>query len=101
MSIGAGANPLLTESTPGLELNKWGYIVANEWGQTSKDKVWAGGDIVTGMATVIEAMGAGKSAAMDIHEKLMGVKKSFDPSPDALPDDMVCELPPQRKEPTT
>ncbi|MCK5024443.1 MAG: NADPH-dependent glutamate synthase [Thermoplasmata archaeon] len=101
MAIGAGANPLLTKSTPGLELNKWGYIEADEWGKTSKDKVWAGGDIVTGMATVIEAMGAGKNAAMDIHEKLMGVKKPIDPSPDALPDDMVCEIKPKRAEPTT
>ena len=91
-SIGAGANPLLTKTTPGLELNKWGYIVADEWGKTSKDKVWAGGDIVTGMATVIEAMGAGKKAAMDMHEKLMGVKKP-DEGPEALPDDMTCELP--------
>jgi len=74
-AIGAGANPLLTTSTAGLELNKWGYIVADEWGLTRKDRVWAGGDIVTGMATVIEAMGAGKKAAADIHEKLMGVKK--------------------------
>lgn len=74
-AIGAGANPLLTTTTAGLELNKWGYIVADEWGKTKKEGVWAGGDIVTGMATVIEAMGAGKKAASDIHEKLMGVKK--------------------------
>ncbi|MDD4308354.1 MAG: NADPH-dependent glutamate synthase [Thermoplasmata archaeon] len=74
-AIGAGANPLLTTTTKGLELNKWGYIVADEWGKTKKEGVWAGGDIVTGMATVIEAMGAGKKAASDIHEKLMGVKK--------------------------
>jgi glutamate synthase (NADPH/NADH) small chain len=91
-AIGAGANPLLTKSTPGLELNKWGYIVADEWGKTMKDKVWAGGDIVTGMATVIEAMGAGKKAALDIHEKLMGVKKPKI-KPEALPDGMVCVLP--------
>jgi glutamate synthase (NADPH/NADH) small chain len=76
-AIGAGANPLLTTSTPGLDLNKWGYIVADEWGKTKKEMVWAGGDIVTGMATVIEAMGAGKKAAMDIHEKLMGVPKQI------------------------
>lgn len=59
------------------------------------------GDIVTGMATVIEAMGAGKNAAMDIHEKLMGVKKPTDTNPEALPDDMECQLPPKRQEPTT
>jgi len=92
-AIGAGANPLLTTSTPGLELNKWGYIVADEWGMTAKDCVWAGGDIVTGMATVIEAMGAGKRAAMDIHEKLMGVPKVIT-TPEALPDDMTCDVPP-------
>ncbi|MBA3045255.1 MAG: NADPH-dependent glutamate synthase [Candidatus Thermoplasmatota archaeon] len=90
-AIGAGANPLLTTSTPGLELNKWGYITADEWGKTSKEGVWAGGDIVTGMATVIEAMGAGRKSAMDIHEKLMGVKKAI-ASPEALPDDMTCKL---------
>jgi len=91
-AIGAGANPLLTRSTPGLDLNKWGYIVADEWGKTKKDMVWAGGDIVTGMATVIEAMGAGKKSAMDIHEKLMGVPKAVT-NPEALPGDMTCEMP--------
>ncbi len=94
-AIGAGANPLLTTSTPGLELNKWGYIVADEWGKTKKEGVWAGGDIVTGMATVIEAMGAGKKSAMDMHEKLMGVKK-VQQAPGALPDDMTCEMPAKR-----
>jgi glutamate synthase (NADPH/NADH) small chain len=89
-AIGADANPLLTKSTAGLELNKWGYIVADEWGRTTKPGVWAGGDIVTGMATVIEAMGAGKRAAMDIHEKLMGVKKAVQ-QPEALPPGMTCE----------
>ncbi len=89
-AIGAGANPLLTTTTKGLELNKWGYITADEWGKTSKPGVWAGGDIVTGMATVIEAMGAGKRSAMDIHEKLMGVKK-IAAAPEALPEDMSCD----------
>jgi glutamate synthase (NADPH/NADH) small chain len=89
-AIGAGANPLLTTTTEGLELNKWGYITADEWGKTSKLGVWAGGDIVTGMATVIEAMGAGRKAAMDIHEKVMGVKKVI-AGPEALPEDMSCE----------
>jgi glutamate synthase (NADPH/NADH) small chain len=90
-AIGAGANPLLTTSTPGLDLNKWGYIVADEWGKSKKEMVWAGGDIVTGMATVIEAMGAGKKAAMDIHEKLMGVPKVV-PKPEALPENATCEM---------
>ena len=71
IAIGAGANPLLTNTTPGLELNKWGYIVArDENGATSKPGVWAGGDIVTGSATVILAMGAGRKAANAIHQYL-------------------------------
>lgn len=71
IAVGAGANPLLTQSTDGLELNKWGYIVADErTGKTSKKAVWAGGDIVTGSATVILAMGAGREAANSIHDYL-------------------------------
>jgi len=70
MAIGGNANPLLTKSVPGLELNKWGNIVADENGRTSIPRVWAGGDIVTGSATVIEAMGAGKKAAADIYKFL-------------------------------
>jgi glutamate synthase (NADPH/NADH) small chain len=73
VAAGALANPLLTKNTPGLELNKWGYIIADEKGQTSRSNVWAGGDIVTGAATVILAMGAGRIAAQDIHQKLSGV----------------------------
>jgi glutamate synthase (NADPH/NADH) small chain len=72
VAIGAGANPLLPTQTPGLELNKRGYIVADlETGKTTKPRVWAGGDIVTGSATVILAMGAGRKAANSIHEYLM------------------------------
>ncbi len=72
VAIGAGANPLLPTQTPGLELNKRGYIVADlESGKTTKPRVWAGGDIVTGSATVILAMGAGRKAANSIHEFLM------------------------------
>ena len=70
VAAGALANPLLTKNTPGLELNKWSYIVADEKGQTSRQNVWAGGDIITGSATVILAMGAGRTAAQDIHRKL-------------------------------
>lgn len=71
IAIGAGANPLLTKTTPGLALNKWGYIVADpKTGKTMKPKVWAGGDIVTGSATVILAMGAGRLAANSIHDFL-------------------------------
>ncbi len=64
IAIGQGPNPLLTASVPDLELTKWGNIVADpETGKTSKKGVFAGGDIVTGAATVILAMGAGKKAA--------------------------------------
>ena len=71
VAVGSGANPLLTESTEGLELNKWGYILAQpDTGKTSRRGVWAGGDIVTGAATVILAMGAGRKAADSIHEYL-------------------------------
>ena len=71
IAVGSGANPLLTQSTDGLALNKWGYIQTDpETGKTSKRGVWAGGDIVTGAATVILAMGAGRKAADSIHNYL-------------------------------
>jgi len=71
IAVGAGANPILTRSTEGLSLNKWGYIVADpETGKTTKKGVWAGGDIVTGQATVILAMGAGRKASDSIHKYL-------------------------------
>ena len=71
VAIGQGPNPLLTQTTPGLETNKWGNINADEeTGQTSKTAVFAGGDIVTGAATVILAMGAGKKAAEAMHAYL-------------------------------
>jgi NADPH-dependent glutamate synthase beta subunit-like oxidoreductase len=66
-ALGTKANPIVTKSTPGLELTKWGYIVADEATQaTSVPGVFAGGDIVTGGATVILAMGAGRRAARAI-----------------------------------
>jgi glutamate synthase (NADPH/NADH) small chain len=72
IAVGAGANPILTQSTEGLTLNKWGYIIADEMtGKTTKKGVWAGGDIVTGQATVILAMGAGRMASDSIHDYLM------------------------------
>ena len=71
ISIGSSANPLLTKSTPGLVLNKWGNIVADpKTGKTMKPRVWAGGDIVTGAATVILAAGAGRIASNSIHDFL-------------------------------
>jgi glutamate synthase (NADPH/NADH) small chain len=72
MAIGANANPLLTKNTPGLRLNRWGYVEVNDFMQTSIPDVFAGGDIVTGAATVISAMGAGKQAAGSIHKYLQG-----------------------------
>lgn len=71
VAIGTRANPLLPSTTPGLELNERGYIVADEeTGRTSREGVFAGGDIVTGAATVISAMGAGRKAARAIDEYL-------------------------------
>ncbi|MCI0502174.1 MAG: NADPH-dependent glutamate synthase [Fusobacteria bacterium] len=70
MAIGQGPNPLLLEKTKGLELNKRGNIVADDNGVTSLDGVFAGGDIVTGAATVILAMGAGKKTAAAINKYL-------------------------------
>jgi glutamate synthase (NADPH/NADH) small chain len=71
VAVGSGANPLLTSDTPEVRLNKWGYIDADpETGKTSMRGVWAGGDIVTGAATVILAMGAGRQAADSIHNYL-------------------------------
>lgn len=66
MAIGQGPNPLIKDTTPDLEVNKRGNIVADETGATSIPGVFAGGDIVTGAATVISAMGAGKKAAAAI-----------------------------------
>jgi glutamate synthase (NADPH/NADH) small chain len=72
VAIGTLANPLIQSTTPDLKTNKWGYIIADpETGATSKPGVYAGGDIVTGSATVILAMGAGRKAADAIHEYLM------------------------------
>ena len=71
IAIGTGANPIIGTTTPGMDTNKKGYIVANaETGATTKPGVFAGGDIVTGAATVILAMGAGKKAAKAIDESL-------------------------------
>jgi glutamate synthase (NADPH/NADH) small chain len=73
IAIGNNPHPLVTQTTPDLETNRWGNIVASlETGQTSRKGVFAGGDIVTGAATVIEAMGAGKRAAAAIDRYLRG-----------------------------
>ncbi|MDE7406037.1 MAG: NADPH-dependent glutamate synthase [Clostridiales bacterium] len=70
MSIGTSPNPLIKSTTKGLEVNRWGGIIVNEDGLTSREGVYAGGDAVTGAATVISAMGAGKIAAKAIDEYL-------------------------------
>lgn len=71
MAIGTGANPLVPESTKELAKTKWGYIIADEeTGRTNMQGVYAGGDIVTGSATVISAMGAGRKAAKSINDYL-------------------------------
>jgi len=73
VALGTTPNPLIASTTEGLETTKWGTVEADEdTGKTVKPKVWAGGDIVTGAATVISAMGAGKRAAADIDEYLRG-----------------------------
>lgn len=69
MALGTSPNPLIKSTTEGLETQKWGGIVADEHGLTSRENVYAGGDAVTGAATVILAMGAGKAAAQAIAEK--------------------------------
>ena len=69
MSIGTSPNPLIKSTTNGLETEKWGGIIVDEkTGKTSREGVYAGGDAVTGAATVILAMGAGKKAAAAIDE---------------------------------
>jgi glutamate synthase (NADPH/NADH) small chain len=70
IAIGNGANPLLSQTTPGLEFNKWGNIVVDEDCKTSLEGVYAGGDIVLGAATVILAMGQGRIAAAAINKYL-------------------------------
>ena len=72
MALGTSPNPLIKSTTKGLATEKWGGIVANEQGLTSREGIWAGGDAVTGAATVILAMGAGKNAAAAIDTYLQG-----------------------------
>jgi len=84
-ALGTSANPVIAQTTPGLAVNKWGYIVADpETGATSLPGVFAGGDIVTGAATVILAMGAGRRAAAGIFRHL-GLEPGL-PIPTASPE---------------
>jgi glutamate synthase (NADPH) small chain len=72
-AIGNSPNPLIPMTTPGLDVGKKGNLITDEaTGRTSRERVWAGGDVVTGAATVISAMGAGRQAARSIHETLSG-----------------------------
>ena len=72
-ALGTRPNPLIAQTTSDLKTTKWGTVIADETtGKTMKDKVWAGGDIVTGSATVISAMGAARRAAKDIDKHLRG-----------------------------
>jgi glutamate synthase (NADPH/NADH) small chain len=88
IAIGNKPNPLIPSTTEGLDTTKWGTLVADdETGQTTKDSVYAGGDIVTGAATVISAMGAGKRAARAIHRELMGIEDDDDEDEDEDDDD--------------
>ena len=70
MALGTSPNPLIASTTEGLETGRKGCIAADEWGQTSREGVFAGGDAVTGAATVILAMGAGRKAAQAIDRYL-------------------------------
>ena len=74
VAVGRTSNPIIQSTTEGLAVTKWGTIVADENGKTCIEGVYAGGDIVTGEATVISAMGAGKKAARAIHEHIMNKK---------------------------
>jgi glutamate synthase (NADPH/NADH) small chain len=74
-AIGFGANPLVPQTTPGLDTDKWGIVEATkETGKTSRDRVYAGGDIITGGSTVISAMGQARVAAAAMHEYMMSVE---------------------------
>ena len=75
MALGTSPNPLISNTTKGLEINKWKCIIADETnGKTTKEAVYAGGDAVTGAATVILAMEAGRAGAKGIDEFLSGKK---------------------------
>ena len=100
VSIGNDSNPLLTSTTPELETNKWGNIVADDNGRTSMDGVWAGGDIVLGAATVILAMGQGRTAAEAINAHLAGTASASAPS-EASSSTVPASTPSSTTSPTT
>jgi glutamate synthase (NADPH/NADH) small chain len=83
MALGTRPNPMVFTDAGGLERTRWGTVVADEaTGRTTREAVWAGGDIVTGAATVISAMGAGKTAAADIDRYLRGEVTTWEPEPE-------------------
>jgi glutamate synthase (NADPH/NADH) small chain len=75
MALVTSPNPLISSTTEALETSRRGCIVADEWGQTSRKGVFAGGDAVTGAATVILAMGAGRKSAKAIDEYIRNERK--------------------------
>ncbi len=84
MALGTRPNPMVFTDAGGLERTRWGTVVADETtGRTTRERVWAGGDIVTGAATVISAMGAGKRAAADIDRYLRGEITTWMPAEEA------------------
>ena len=74
VAIGQGPNPLITQTTEGLEVHPDGRLVVDEHCKTSRDRIWAAGDIASNEGTVIHAMGNGKRAAEAIHLYLQGTK---------------------------
>jgi glutamate synthase (NADPH/NADH) small chain len=83
MALGTRPNPMVFTNAGGLERTRWGTVLADETtGRTTREAVWAGGDIVTGAATVISAMGAGKTAAADIDRYLRGEVTNWEPEPE-------------------
>ena len=74
VAIGTSPNPLIKNTTPGIDVQRWGGIITDEHGKTTRDMVYAGGDAVTGAATVILAMGAGKDAAAEIDKAIQAKK---------------------------
>ncbi|MBD3189946.1 MAG: NADPH-dependent glutamate synthase [Candidatus Heimdallarchaeota archaeon] len=89
IAIGNNANPLIPSTNPDIKTNKWGNIKTDEMGRTSKKFVYAAGDIVTGAATVISAMGGGRKAAQAIHYDLMGIDVSEIPTACEMPEDWL------------
>ena len=91
IAIGNSSNPLIAATTPDIEINKWGNIVVDGLGRTSKKFVYAAGDIVTGAATVISAMGGARQAATGIHYDLMGEIEPDIPTACEMPDEWLDE----------